>query len=131
MKRKSFIIFILLLLFTLSNISFAFADENETIEFPTKYDVWSTKPFTVKFNKQYDPASLEGKIYVTDKDNNNVRIKYTIELYNNSIIIEPEIYYPKRGYDLGEYILHIDKGIKATDGSILKHNIIMKFIVIK
>lgn len=100
----------------------------DAVEFKEEKNISVFKPFTIKFNKNINPLSINNNnIYVTDSQGNKISTIIRLEGINhntqNKIVV-----YPSDQFETNTvYTLHILPEIKSLEGRSLKEEVIKNF----
>lgn len=136
-----FILFLMLLLITIPLSNIAYADSTDTITFARKY-VAINHLFTITFNKQLlckdgeqTIKDIEKLIVCTDDISNEsipIRASYQVDNTNQTTKLNVQIS-NENGQPSGilgrNYILTINKGIKAIDGTVTDKTYMQPFTI--
>ncbi|WP_221564911.1 beta-propeller domain-containing protein [Alkalihalobacillus sp. TS-13] len=90
--------------------------------------VLQNKTWKILFSKKIDVKTIkEDTIYVTDSDGERQNVSFTIDDDQRTVLIQP----PETGYNLSSsyFTLHVENGIRSTQGRKIKEIPPMKFIV--
>ncbi|WP_186321519.1 GDSL-type esterase/lipase family protein [Bacillus sp. FJAT-22090] len=95
-------------------------------QFDKAHPVASNKVWTVTLNKNANPTSVAGAIYVVKNGSELIPVEKAVAKDNpRQIIVTP----PKQGYKKGSYQLMITNDLVDTEGNSLKTKVLMNFKV--
>ncbi|MCI2253881.1 S8 family serine peptidase [Domibacillus sp. PGB-M46] len=92
-------------------------------------NVDKTKTFTITFNYEIDPASLDTNSIFAASDPSGIHLIDSFTASVNPANKKQVLVSPKTEWDTGDYYLFIKDKIKSTNGKVHKNLVRMKFIV--
>lgn len=121
--RRLLLMFMFLLLFGICFSQVGYADDNVE-NLPAKVGVDITKPWSIKFNAELMPSTVNSQnIIVQDANGTSVPIIVTLQGDKKTVVVSPSV-----KYSFGKtYTLVITKNVKSTVNGSLKNTIKMVF----